>query len=107
MHFQVIEIIGKENVKLNSKQIDELIELIDKEEILEVEDKIEKALQKDKEAKEAERLLAVAEADKKKSEIPSEDKNINKVSNFFYLFYNLYYMLFYLKYLQIFRHQTK
>lgn len=50
---QVIEIIGKENVKLSSKQIDELIELIDKEEILEVEDKIEKALKKDKDAKKA------------------------------------------------------
>lgn len=40
---------------MNSKQIDELIELIDKEEILEVEDKIEKALQKDKEAKKAQK----------------------------------------------------
>lgn len=78
---------------MNSKQIDELIELIDKEEILEVEDKIEKALQKDKEAKEAERLLAVAEADKKKSEIPSEDKNINKVSNFFIYFTILQFVL--------------
>ncbi|CAH1099864.1 unnamed protein product [Psylliodes chrysocephalus] len=48
---RVIEIIGKENVNLSPKQIDELIDLIDKEEILEVEDKIEKALQKDKEAK--------------------------------------------------------
>ncbi|CAG9772608.1 unnamed protein product [Ceutorhynchus assimilis] len=57
---KVIEIIGKENVKLNSKQIDELIELIDKEEILEVEDKIEKALLKDKEAQEAEKRLAQA-----------------------------------------------
>ncbi|XP_044756508.1 mitochondrial proton/calcium exchanger protein [Coccinella septempunctata] len=47
---KVIEIIGKENVNLSDKQVDELIELIDKEEILEVEDKIEKALQKDKEA---------------------------------------------------------
>lgn len=39
---------------LNTKQLDELIELIDKEEILEVEDKIEKALQKEKEIKNAE-----------------------------------------------------
>lgn len=54
---QVIEIIGKENVKLSSKQIDELIELIDKEGILEVEDKIEKALQKDKAAKEEKKKL--------------------------------------------------
>lgn len=48
---KVIEIIGKENVNLSPKQIDELVDLIDKEEILEVEDKIEKALQKDKESK--------------------------------------------------------
>uniref|UniRef100_A0A6P7GEP9 Mitochondrial proton/calcium exchanger protein n=1 Tax=Diabrotica virgifera virgifera TaxID=50390 RepID=A0A6P7GEP9_DIAVI len=48
---KVIEIIGKENVNLSPKQIDELVDLIDKEEILEVEDKIEKALQKDKETK--------------------------------------------------------
>ncbi|CAG9857717.1 unnamed protein product [Phyllotreta striolata] len=48
---RVIEIIGKENVNLSPKQIDELIDLIDKEEILEVEDKILKALQKEKEAK--------------------------------------------------------
>ncbi|XP_066145415.1 mitochondrial proton/calcium exchanger protein isoform X1 [Euwallacea fornicatus] len=60
---KVIEIIGKENVKLNSKQVDELIELIDKEEILEVEDKIEKALQKDKEAKQAEKLLREVKTD--------------------------------------------
>lgn len=46
---RVIEIIGKENVKLTDKQIDELIELIEKEEVLEVEDKIEKLLQKEKE----------------------------------------------------------
>ncbi|XP_044735836.1 mitochondrial proton/calcium exchanger protein [Chrysoperla carnea] len=48
---KVIEAIGKEDVQLSPKQIDELIELIDKEELLEVEDKIEKALHKDKELK--------------------------------------------------------
>lgn len=46
---KVIEFIGKENVNLSSKQVDELIELLGKEEILEVEDKIEKALQRQKE----------------------------------------------------------
>ena len=39
-HDQVIETIGKENVKLNAKQVDELIDLLDKEEELEAEDKI-------------------------------------------------------------------
>ncbi|KAF5302733.1 hypothetical protein FQR65_LT08475 [Abscondita terminalis] len=45
---KVIEFIGKENVNLSSKQVDELIELLGKEEILEVEEKMEKALQKQK-----------------------------------------------------------
>lgn len=49
----MIEFIGKENVQLNSKQISEIIDLIDKEEILEVEEKIEKALQKEKETSQA------------------------------------------------------
>uniref|UniRef100_A0AAG5CYV3 Mitochondrial proton/calcium exchanger protein n=1 Tax=Anopheles atroparvus TaxID=41427 RepID=A0AAG5CYV3_ANOAO len=49
---KVIETIGKENVKLNVKQVDELIDLLDKEEVLEAEDKIEKALTKSLEAKE-------------------------------------------------------
>ncbi|XP_056631899.1 mitochondrial proton/calcium exchanger protein [Diorhabda sublineata] len=63
---KVIEIIGKENVNLSPKQIDELVDLIDKEEILEVEDKIEKALQKDKESKSA-----------KKKESDNSEKNDN------------------------------
>lgn len=44
--------IGKENVKLSAKQMDEIIELIDKEEYLENEVKIEKALAKSKEQRE-------------------------------------------------------
>lgn len=46
---QIIEMIGQEDVKLSGKQIDELIDLIDKEEFLENEEKIEKALAKSKE----------------------------------------------------------
>lgn len=44
--------IGKEDVQLSGKQIDELIDLIGKEEFLENEEKIEKALQKSKEERE-------------------------------------------------------
>lgn len=40
--------IGQEEVKLSGKQIDELVDLIDKEELLENEEKIEKALAKSK-----------------------------------------------------------
>ncbi|CAG4975036.1 unnamed protein product [Parnassius apollo] len=43
---KMLEIVGHENVNLSEKQINELIELLDKEEILEVESKIQKALDK-------------------------------------------------------------
>ncbi|CAG9787904.1 unnamed protein product [Diatraea saccharalis] len=43
---KMLEIIGNENVHLSEKQMAELIELLDKEEILEVESKIQKALDK-------------------------------------------------------------
>uniref|UniRef100_A0A1A9WBX2 Mitochondrial proton/calcium exchanger protein n=1 Tax=Glossina brevipalpis TaxID=37001 RepID=A0A1A9WBX2_9MUSC len=51
---KVVEAIGRENVKLNEKQLEELIALLDKEQLLEAEDKIEKALAKSqKDAEEA------------------------------------------------------
>lgn len=43
---RVIEEIGKETVNLTDKQVDELIDLIGKEEQIENEEKIEKALAK-------------------------------------------------------------
>ncbi|KAL0830377.1 hypothetical protein ABMA28_002563 [Loxostege sticticalis] len=43
---KILEIIGNENVNLSETQMAELIELLDKEEILEVESKIQKALDK-------------------------------------------------------------
>ncbi|XP_014295082.1 mitochondrial proton/calcium exchanger protein [Microplitis demolitor] len=50
---KVIELIGKEDVKLNKKQLNEIINLMEKEEVLEVEDQIQKALLKEsKELKE-------------------------------------------------------
>lgn len=50
---KVIELIGKEDIKLNSKQLNELVELMEKEEVLELEDQIQKALEKEsKESKE-------------------------------------------------------
>ncbi|CAH0388518.1 unnamed protein product [Bemisia tabaci] len=55
---RVLELIGNENVKLNKKQIDELIELVAKEEMIELEEHIAQALkqdmQKSKEDKESE-----------------------------------------------------
>ncbi|XP_043460850.1 mitochondrial proton/calcium exchanger protein [Leptopilina heterotoma] len=50
---KVVELIGQEDIKLSKKQVNELIDLMEKEEVLEVEDQIEKALKKEsKEAKE-------------------------------------------------------
>lgn len=43
---KVIELVGKENVKLNKKQIDEIVDLMSKEELIELEEQIEKALEK-------------------------------------------------------------
>ncbi|KAK6621574.1 hypothetical protein RUM44_001381 [Polyplax serrata] len=43
---KVIELIGKEHVQLTTKQLDEILDLMDKEEALELEDQIEKALEK-------------------------------------------------------------
>uniref|UniRef100_A0A182M7Q8 Mitochondrial proton/calcium exchanger protein n=1 Tax=Anopheles culicifacies TaxID=139723 RepID=A0A182M7Q8_9DIPT len=61
---KVIETIGKENVNLNAKQVDELIDLLDKEEELEAEDKIEKALTKSLEAKEKQKEQKEKEKEK-------------------------------------------
>lgn len=56
--------------------------MIDKEEILEVEDKIEKALQKDKEAKEAENeAVALDTKEKESSELTGTKKGIKGVSS--------------------------
>lgn len=38
--------VGKENVKLDQKQIDEIVDLMSKEELIELEEQIEKALEK-------------------------------------------------------------
>lgn len=65
-NFQVIETIGKENVKLSDKQLNEIIDLIDKEEIIETEERIEKALKKEKEVRDAAKAKEdLTEADNK------------------------------------------
>ncbi|XP_070493145.1 mitochondrial proton/calcium exchanger protein [Chironomus tepperi] len=50
---KVIETIGKENVNLKENQLNEILDLIDKEEILETEEKIVKALKKEQDQKQA------------------------------------------------------
>lgn len=54
----MVEAIGRENVKLNEKQLEELIALLDKEQLLEAEDKIEKALAKSQEEAKKSNLAA-------------------------------------------------
>ncbi|XP_014480934.1 PREDICTED: LETM1 and EF-hand domain-containing protein anon-60Da, mitochondrial [Dinoponera quadriceps] len=49
---KVVELIGKEDIKLSKEQVDELIELMDKEEELLVEEQMQKSLQKDSEEQE-------------------------------------------------------
>ncbi|KAK0083402.1 hypothetical protein PV325_008827 [Microctonus aethiopoides] len=63
---KVIELIGNEDVKLNKKQLNELIELMEKEEVLEVEDQIQKALQK-----ENKEMMKEESTTEKKSPVPS------------------------------------
>ncbi|KAF7998300.1 hypothetical protein HCN44_009698 [Aphidius gifuensis] len=74
---KVIEMIGKEDVKLSKKQVTELIDLIDKEEVLEVEDQIQKALTKENKDKEASPVPStpVTKADKPLKEEFDEEKN--------------------------------
>ncbi|XP_063708223.1 mitochondrial proton/calcium exchanger protein [Culicoides brevitarsis] len=48
---KIIETIGSENIKLQRKQVDELIDLLNKEEVFETEKKIEKALAKSSDEK--------------------------------------------------------
>lgn len=57
---KVVEAFGKDSVDLTEKQLDELMELISKEEHLENEEKIEKALAKSKEERELSKAAAAA-----------------------------------------------
>ncbi|XP_024936306.1 mitochondrial proton/calcium exchanger protein isoform X2 [Cephus cinctus] len=70
---KVVELIGKEDIKLSKKQVDELIELMEKEEVLEVEEQIQKALQKEsKDARGAKEAKETEDArENKKAETPS------------------------------------
>ena len=65
---QVLESIGRDNIKLSEKAIEELISLLDKEQILEAEQKIEKAIAK-----------SMKEAEKLKLEVEKSDKDMAKL----------------------------
>ncbi|KAL7738009.1 hypothetical protein ACLKA6_006367 [Drosophila palustris] len=65
---KVLESIGRDNIKLSEKAIEELISLLDKEQILEAEQKIEKAIAK-----------SMKEAEKLKQEVEKSDKDMAKL----------------------------
>ncbi|ALC41905.1 Letm1, partial [Drosophila busckii] len=65
---KVMESIGRDNIKLSEKAIEEMITLLDKEQILEAEQKIEKAIAK-----------SMKEAEKLKTEVEKTDKEMAKL----------------------------
>lgn len=67
----MVELIGKEDIKLSKKQVNELIDLMEKEEVLEVENQIQKALKK--ESKEIKEITKAEESiiDGSKSTVPA------------------------------------
>ncbi|XP_060658706.1 mitochondrial proton/calcium exchanger protein [Drosophila nasuta] len=65
---KVLESIGRDNIKLSEKAIEELVTLLDKEQILEAEQKIEKAIAK-----------SMKEAEKLKMEVEKSDKDMAKL----------------------------
>ncbi|XP_017125168.1 mitochondrial proton/calcium exchanger protein [Drosophila elegans] len=67
---KVMESIGRDNIKLSEKAIEELISLLDKEQELHAEQKIEKAIAK-----------SMKEAEKLKSEVDKTDKDLAKLVN--------------------------
>ncbi|XP_017070401.2 mitochondrial proton/calcium exchanger protein [Drosophila eugracilis] len=67
---KVMESIGRDNIKLSEKAIEELISLLDKEQVLQAEQKIEKAIAK-----------SMKEAEKLKSEVDKADKDLAKLVN--------------------------
>lgn len=78
----MIETIGKENVQLSDKQLNEILDLIDKEEIIETEEKIEKALKKEKEVRDAAKSKEVdMSEDEKKFLLEDKAKELNESGN--------------------------
>lgn len=74
--------IGKEDVKLSKKQMDELIELIDKEEFLEVEEQIQKALKKvETEGEEPKRATEITLKEDKSEDIVDDSSKTESVES--------------------------
>lgn len=70
---QIFETIGTEHVNLTGKQIDEIVDLISKEEYLENEEKIEKALAKSKEIRAKQDRQPIEQSTKKADTITEKE----------------------------------
>lgn len=75
---KVVELIGQEDIKLSKKHLNELIDLLEKEEVLEVEDQIQKALKK--ESKEADEITTAEKSikDDSRSTVPATPVTVEK-----------------------------
>ena len=69
---QVIELMGQDNLKLSSKQMEEIIELLDREKVLDLERRIEKALQKEAEDIAAAAAAEAAARDQQQKQLPEQ-----------------------------------
>ncbi|XP_017017014.1 mitochondrial proton/calcium exchanger protein [Drosophila kikkawai] len=67
---KVMESIGRDNIKLSEKAIEDLIAMLEKEQVLQAEQKIEKAIAK-----------SMKEAEKLKNEVEKTDKDLAKLVN--------------------------
>ncbi|KAF4527371.1 hypothetical protein B566_EDAN015911 [Ephemera danica] len=73
---RVIELIGKDNVKLSAKQVDEILELLDKEEVLEIEAQIDRKLESKHEQKSGAQEATKASAKVATSQVPSDPHEV-------------------------------
>ncbi|KAH8389933.1 hypothetical protein KR200_004247 [Drosophila serrata] len=67
---KVMESIGRDNIKLSEKAIEDLISMLEKEQVLQAEQKIEKAIAK-----------SMKEAEKLKNDVEKSDKDLAKLVN--------------------------
>lgn len=74
----MIEAVAKDNVKLSSKQLDELINLMEKEEVLDSERRIQEALQQKQKLMKVEETAAAAAA-AKSNEVSWWNQEKNKI----------------------------
>ncbi|XP_075223862.1 mitochondrial proton/calcium exchanger protein-like [Lycorma delicatula] len=73
---KAVDLLGKENFHLSQEQIEEVIEMIKKEEFLDIENKVEKNLQEQNYKEEHDRRSSSPTASVKKEETETEKKKL-------------------------------